>query len=345
MNSNQKKFGIGIVVALLCTVAFYFLYWVKTPTYSLNIIKESVEKHDVDTFNRHVDLDTLYTKAFDDAFIAFGKIEGENYASNPFFMGMLQMIKPGAVAALKANTYDYIKGEKSAESQNTEANKVAKNLSNAVNVESNTLKDVSVISKEGETAIVGITMHDATVDKDFQIKVKMTQLSDGKWKLVEMTNFADYLIELDKAKKEKIAELDKPQKEAIYKAVKPISVRGGIVNQGTYFPNYHVAAYITLENTSEKNIKNVTGLIEIIDKNTKNIYKVIPNLSWGSITKGGKAEAGGSSSLNEFIPKEKELITKTATSYETRVKVLSVEFDDGTKLERVTKLPELAKSK
>lgn len=75
MNSNAKKIGLGIVIAILCAIAFYFLYWIKTPAYSLNIIRESVEKHDVATFEKHVDMDTLYTKAFDDGIVAVDKIQ------------------------------------------------------------------------------------------------------------------------------------------------------------------------------------------------------------------------------------------------------------------------------
>ena len=70
-----------------------FLYWVRTPIYSINIIKEAVQKHDVATFERHVDMDTLYTKAFDDFLVATDKIEGKNSLNNPLAIGFSQMLK------------------------------------------------------------------------------------------------------------------------------------------------------------------------------------------------------------------------------------------------------------
>ena len=66
MNENVKKIGLGVVVAILCALAYYFLYWTKTPVYSANIIRESIAKHDVVTFEKHVDMDTLYGKGYDD---------------------------------------------------------------------------------------------------------------------------------------------------------------------------------------------------------------------------------------------------------------------------------------
>ena len=54
---------VGAIVILAAIAAFYLLYWVKTPQYSLNIIKESVAKHDLMTFERHVNLQNIGTQA------------------------------------------------------------------------------------------------------------------------------------------------------------------------------------------------------------------------------------------------------------------------------------------
>ena len=104
MSNCQKKIGIGVIVAILCAVAFYFLYWIKTPVYSLNIIKESIQKHDTTTFEKHVDMDTLYVKAFDDSIVAMSRIQGDDTLSNPFAAGIIQMLKPTVVSALKQQT-------------------------------------------------------------------------------------------------------------------------------------------------------------------------------------------------------------------------------------------------
>ncbi len=89
MTSSQKKIGIVVIVAIICVAAFYFLYWIKTPTYSLGLVREAVQKHDIEMFEKHVDLDTLYTKGFDEAIVAVNKIQGGTVLSNPLAAGFI----------------------------------------------------------------------------------------------------------------------------------------------------------------------------------------------------------------------------------------------------------------
>jgi hypothetical protein len=49
------------VIAIAATVVWYFAYWVKTPQYSLGLIGTAVQKHDFAAFEKHVDMETLYS--------------------------------------------------------------------------------------------------------------------------------------------------------------------------------------------------------------------------------------------------------------------------------------------
>lgn len=202
MNENVKKIGLGVVVAILCALAYYFLYWTKTPVYSANIIRESIAKHDVVTFEKHVDMDTLYSKGYDDAIIAIDRIEKNGISTNPFAMGILQMMKPAIVNELKARTLEEIKGVDNAQSsKNNQATKMAEGLQEKADVKNADFKDITVVSKENGEAIVALILHNKKFNKDFELRVKMTELQDGTWKLKEITNLVDFLVEVDKADK------------------------------------------------------------------------------------------------------------------------------------------------
>ena len=202
MNENVKKIGLGVVVAILCALAYYFLYWTKTPVYSANIIRESIAKHDVVTFEKHVDMDTLYGKGYDDAIIAIDRIEGNGISTNPFAMGILQMMKPAIVNELKAKTLEEIKGvDNWQSSKKNQATKMAEDLQEKADVKNADFKDITVVSKENGEAIVALTLHNKKFNKDFELKVKMAELQDGTWKLKEITNLVDFLVEVDKADK------------------------------------------------------------------------------------------------------------------------------------------------
>lgn len=345
MTNNQKKIGIGIVIAVLCALAFYFLYWVKSPVYSLNIIKDSIQKHDVNTFEKHVDMDTLYTKAFDDSLVAIGKINGEDLLSNPLAAGFIQILKPPVVSTLKSKTIDYVKGEKeeakSNKDKNSQAEDMANGLKDRAGIENLNIKDISVISKENNESIVAITLFHRKVSKNFDLKVKMSKLDDGTWKLKEITNLVDFLVEIDKAEKAKLVELDKPIKGQIYKALKPANkIRGGVRNEGRYFPDWALVAGFKVNNISNKNIKNSKAYINIKRVSDKKTVKTSPLIESGSIAKGAEHEYYTHIKLNEFKDEDKEIIQAKNNELTLSIKIMSIEFEDGTSIVRPTKLPD-----
>ncbi len=57
--TNQMIAISGLLVVVLCSLAFYFFYWTKTPQYSINLIREAVKTHNTEMFEQYVDLDNL----------------------------------------------------------------------------------------------------------------------------------------------------------------------------------------------------------------------------------------------------------------------------------------------
>ena len=52
---SKKKIIIAVLVAIVAVaLGWYFLYFTKTPVYSLNLAREAVEKHEQDSRNRPV---------------------------------------------------------------------------------------------------------------------------------------------------------------------------------------------------------------------------------------------------------------------------------------------------
>lgn len=202
MNDNAKKIGLGVAAAVLCALAFYFMYWIKTPAYSVNIIRESIAKHDVVNFEKHVDMDTLYSKAIDDIIIAQDRIEHTNISSNPFLMGILQIMKPAIINEMKINTIENVKGvDESAGGKKSEASKMAESMQKKADVKNMQLNDISVVSKANGEAMVAVKVYSKKVAKDFTFKIKMHELSDGTWQVKEITNLAEILVEMDAAEK------------------------------------------------------------------------------------------------------------------------------------------------
>lgn len=350
MTDNQKKIGIGTVVAVLCALAFYFLYWVKTPAYSLNIIKESVEKHDVATFEKHVDMDTLYTKFFDDALIAQGEITGENLMANPFAAGLIQMMKQPAVSYLKSETLKAVKGEetkkdatgdKKAQQAENFANKYTQKFDSKVN----SIKDISTLTKDGDTATVLMKIHDARVDKDFDVKMKMTKLDDGTWKLKEVSNTSELLVAMDKAEKDKLAQINKPIRE---KLAKDFVVGDGTMSRKSdgnpYFASYWLETKLAFTNNSDKEIKSFIHHVVIRTKADKKEVKDFYNRCNASVSPKAVYTDTFTTKLNQFIDKDKILIDdfSNTTWYS---EVTAVQYADGTVVQILHELPKVENKK
>ena len=117
-------------------------------------------------------------------------------------MGILQMMKPAIVNELKAKTLEEIKGvDNGQSSKKNQATKMAEDLQEKADVKNADFKDITVVSKENGEAIVALTLHNKKFNKDFELKVKMAELHNGTWKLKEITNPVDFLVEVDKADK------------------------------------------------------------------------------------------------------------------------------------------------
>lgn len=340
---TNKKIIIGLLVCAILGICFYFFYWTKTPAYSINIIRESVQKHDVNTFEKHVDLDTLYNKGFDDMYIAMGELTGEDFSSNPLLTGMLQMMKAPMIAEFKHKTMEAVKGNDNSQEagqpkQNDPQKPGINGMEDKVDIKNLDIRDISTISQEDNSAIVLLKLHNSKIDKDFGLKIRMNKLSDGKWKLKEITNLTEFIIETAKAEKEKLAEIDKPIKEQIYKTVQMTDARAKRRSTGQFIPSYSLHLNYTLKNISDKNIATVTAYCEFWNSNGAMI-KSYPLNNFLNIPKGITGNSVTIIDLNEFDGADKKLIdTNDTTTIKPVLKVMSITFEDGSKIERPTKL-------
>ncbi len=343
MTSTQKKFGLGAAAVILLAIAFYFFYWIKTPAYSLNIIRESVQKHDVVTFEKHVDLDSVYNKAFDDAIVAMDKIEGKGTLSNPMAAGFLQMMKPAVVTAFKTKTLDAVKGTDAASGDGSNADKITESLQKRANIEDAAIKNISTVSKENQEAVVSVVFHDNKLDKDFELKLKMTALDDGTWKVKEITNLTDYLVEEDKAEKAKLAELNKPIKEELEKAVTiqngPLTVES---DGNPYFASHTAKFHASFKNNSGKEISEFTVKVSILDNENRVRSQDVEHVSNKPLPSGQTMTLDSNQRLNPFMDPDKDMISRPK-NFKKVAELTEIKYSDGQEIKLLDQVPSPSK--
>ena len=344
MTSSQKKIGIVVIVAIICVAAFYFLYWIKTPTYSLGLVREAVQKHDIEMFEKHVDLDTLYTKGFDEAIVAVNKIQAGTVLSNPLAAGFIQVLKPTVVSALKDKTIAAVKGEAEGDQdkpkqQGGDADNFAKRLKAMSGISNSAFDHASVISKEGNVAIVSIKLHNQKVDKDFELKVKMAKLDDGTWKVKEITNLVDFLVSADKAEKDKIEELNKPIREKMQSTIEVSKTTFNLGTDGNpYFPFFQLNCSTTLKNISSQDITGYTVRYCITGQNGYT-YKDVIQYGQKPLSQNEEITMHKSIKLNEFIDVDNKII-KHPSEYKITAEIAHIRLADGTTTTLLNGLPD-----
>ena len=64
------------------------------------------------------------------------------------------------------------------------------------------IKDATVTQNENNTADVAVVLHNIKLNKDFNVNMRMTKLYNGEWQIKEITNFVEFLTEVEEATKQ-----------------------------------------------------------------------------------------------------------------------------------------------
>ena len=231
-STNNKKIYkiIGLIVLLiLAGCAFYFFYWVKTPQYSLKLIQESVQNHDVVAFEKHVDTEALCTQAVD-GFLA--QEMSTNDMNNPLIQGIIQTVKPAIVKSLKDGFINYVRDGNFNMTNPFETNKTNDKIANSEKQNENKIKgytrlefkDIANTETNGNRATVDIILYDNKTDKNFTLKIGMAKLEDGTWRIDTFVNLDEFIKEYTQATKDPKMVYTLKEKDRMYTLPIPPSV-------------------------------------------------------------------------------------------------------------------------
>ena len=235
--------SVFILIIILMTCG-WFLYYTKTPTYSLGIIKTAIEQHDLETFKEHVDIDTLLNSAIDDL------IANDDIGKNALANGFIKTLKPSLIDEFKKEIYASVEDTdiKNQKSSNADNDEIVKN--------SPLLKKKSFIgigntSKNGKVATVELIVNDDAVGGEFTFLINMREKKDGTWQVIKVSNLIEYI--------KKIQEKYEENKSKNAEFIKLGDAKEGLlVNVGK--TGKYLKAGIVLEvNTSNKNLFTEDG--------------------------------------------------------------------------------------
>lgn len=203
---SKKKTIIAIFIAVIAiVVGWYFLYFTKTPVYSLNLARESVEKHDVVTFKKHVDVESIIGSGYDD-FVDV-QMNDPLIKDNPFkgfAEVMLKGLKSQIVPVLTQEIYNGVEKKSEDTNQNAKSKEAASEVKEKTGVKDLEFKSIGSATIDGNSAIVPIVFSSKELNQDVTFNLLMKKLEDGTWQAIKVNNFKEYLDLVEKNEKNKM---------------------------------------------------------------------------------------------------------------------------------------------
>lgn len=358
MLNNKKVFAAPIIIVLL-GLAYYFLYFIKTPGYAVNQIREAITQKDAIKFQQYVDLDSVLDKAFDDLIVAESKINNDSIATNPFALGVLNMLKPTVVKLAKQEALDKIappEGGAERKVQDPISDAMRRNIERKARLDKLTFKSLKLDQESKEKATVNVIFQNDDLQKDFAMQLSMHRDKDEQWRVKEISNLAAMVMQIDAALKAKQAsenhEVLERLKQSLSVNDKKLSVTmvkatelakkvaytanaGGsgvksiatnLVNHDTMEPC--LTSKVLLKNISDKTIIRAYFDVEILGKDKKPFYSY-PEHFDGALFPNATKEIVAIKKLNVELPDDRALANKKDQDLDCNITITYISFEDG----------------
>jgi hypothetical protein len=205
----MKRLLLLVLLLALAAGGYYYYNSLKSgPSYALLQAAAATQTHDLNTFERYVDVDALTGHLVDDvadqSSVLATLVPGGRFA----MQGALRLLKPQLTKAAHAEIKRYV-ATGSLEASSAAAPKRLVNLSftglagRVVSPDSK-FKGIKYTTEKGDEALVGLEFTQPKFDTTMVLEVKLRQQADGHWQAKEITNTSELLRHVARLEKQKL---------------------------------------------------------------------------------------------------------------------------------------------
>ena len=203
--NNKRLVCIAVAVIFILLVGYFgYSYWTKTPKYSLSQIGKAIKTHDVELFNKHVDVNTLANRLIDDMITSTSK-ESDEKETNEWSKlgqelgkGLVNLMKPRLAEMMKEQIEKYIETGDFGNPRDEPTGERSVSLPEIQKHFGKNFTGVKFTKEEGKIALVGIGLFNERVDKEVVLELKLRKKEGGYWSLVEFANIPTLIGEVQK---------------------------------------------------------------------------------------------------------------------------------------------------
>ena len=199
--AHKRKFALaaGLIVVTLAVIAWYFAYYTQRPEYALMQAAVALEEHDLEAFERRVNVAAVAEAGYDDlTYVLFARDtslnESERNASGKFY----EKIRGSVTDGLARTIEGAIRTGAWAEPDGVDALKGRQlGIDFEYLMECSHLRDTSLVQigevvRDGGGAVATLTVLDGGTGLEFPLQLRMEQTETG-WQVVRVMNYRAYL--------------------------------------------------------------------------------------------------------------------------------------------------------
>lgn len=341
MTKKQKLLSFFTLILMLVVIIGYRTYR-RLPTYSFVLIQQAVEKHDWDAFQKHVDTEQVLSTSYDT--IIKHSLTTDyvvNERTRDFAMGFGNWVKPRIISTLTREIKQLVEtGRMEDVSQNPVDIRLHNNRIAQMMKEKTGLGKLQVIAVDdtrlvGEYAVVTVKLEDFASETIHLLKLKMKQLADGSWQVMDISNLPDFLRSIEEVQKEKLATGNRLTFELMKTQVKPEQTSVQIHKNGSYI----VANFTqSLHFYNGEPIDQLSGQFRLQAPDGTHIsvpFDLYP-------ARGGKVPQEQvlyfHKELKSFIPEEARWTKFTPNEIQATAEINQILYSNGTRLELIQHL-------
>lgn len=200
---NRKHIIIAAISIVIIVVgAFGYMRWKKSPQYSLSQVKVAFENHDIVSFEKYVDIESVSTRYIDEAMVvAMEETESDDelddWASG-LAQGMMQLMKPQLVEMIEQQLKALIEEETVEIDPEMEENE-SLNVLQLLDEEQQAKMEyegVENIRKDGNIAVLTLAFQHEEHEGELLLDVKMRKL-DGYWQVAELPDALQFFEQIE----------------------------------------------------------------------------------------------------------------------------------------------------
>ncbi|PAB61010.1 DUF2939 domain-containing protein [Anaeromicrobium sediminis] len=326
----NKKLIIALIGLIVVGTIVAYMYWVRTPQYSLNQIKKAVQQHDLITFEKYVDIDSLVTRFIDQAIAK--EMHNSTDGTAKLAAGLVEMIKPKIVESSKNQIKAYIEKGDFEETKENDTGISVKHFYKGVE-----FRSIDKIKKSGNIDLVALKIYNKRFEEELILEVKMRKL-DSYWQVVELNNIGSLMDKIEELENEKLAELNKPIIEEMKNAVSYENIEIRKIEGDDWGFSKEVHFPVTIKCLTDKNIAGLGATIIVKNKQGKVILEM-PVRSTRSTYKDKVSVVKWDKEINPFIEEDEILYNTSASELDVSIYTDYLVYEDGTEVKLLKELP------